>query len=111
VYQDIPVQPQAQVQVGPVLQELQGHDHLQIDYAQAPQLLVPDPARAELPDPWAHNAPVPDYTPADNLGHLARRYLDHPNSEVMQVDSIVRIEPGYAHRFKVVITLEMPDVL
>ncbi|KAH9958179.1 hypothetical protein BGW80DRAFT_1465457 [Lactifluus volemus] len=91
VAQGIPVQPQAiQVQVGP---EIQGHNHFQFDYG--PQLLVPGPARAELPDPWAHNAPVRDYPPAENLGSLARRYLDHPNSEVTQV----------------VITLEMPGVL
>ncbi|KAH9956829.1 hypothetical protein BGW80DRAFT_1257518 [Lactifluus volemus] len=52
VAQGIPVQPQAiQVQVGPhLLQEIQGHNHFQFDYG--PQLLVPGPARAELPDPW-----------------------------------------------------------
>jgi hypothetical protein len=91
-----------------LLQEIQGHreNNFQFDYGA--QLLVPGPARAEA---WAHNAPVRDYPPAENLGRLARRYLDHPNSEVTQVDSIVRIEPGHAHRYKVVITLEMPDAL
>jgi hypothetical protein len=86
-----------------LLQEIQGHNHFQIDYA--PQLPVPGPARAELPDPWAYNAPVRDYPPVDNLRRLARRYLD--NSQV----DMVRIEPGHAGRFKVVITLETANFL
>jgi hypothetical protein len=56
-------------------------------------------------------APVRGYPTGENLGHLARRYLDHPNSEVTQVDGIVCMEMGHAHRFKVVITLEISDVL
>ncbi|KAH9968316.1 hypothetical protein BGW80DRAFT_1528928 [Lactifluus volemus] len=63
VAQDIPVQPQAsQVQVGPyLLQEIQGHRDNDFQFDYGPQLPVPGPARAELPDPWAHNALVRDY--------------------------------------------------
>jgi hypothetical protein len=88
-----------------LLQEIQGHNHFQVDYA--PQLPVPGPTRAELTDPWAYNAPVRDYPPPDNLRRLARRYLDHPDSQV----DMVRMEPGHAGRFKVVITLDMADFL
>jgi hypothetical protein len=122
VPQHIPVQPQViEAQVAPVrfhllffkpiypqhllLQEIQGDNHFHVDYA--PQLLVPGPARAEHPDPWAYNAPVHDYPPADDLRRLARRYLDHPNSQV----DMVRMEPGHAGRFKVVITLETANFL
>ena len=117
VAQGVPVQPQAiQVQAAVcsifffipmypqhLLQEFQGHNHFRVDYV--PQLLIPGPARAELPDPWAYNAPVLDYPPADNLRRLARRYLDHPDSQV----DMVRMEQGPAGQFKVVITLETAD--
>jgi hypothetical protein len=86
-----------------LLQEIPGHNYFQADYAL--QLLVPGPAGAELPDPRAYNAPVLDYQLADNLRRLARRYLDHPNSQV----DMVRMEPGHAGRFKVVITLDTAD--
>jgi hypothetical protein len=88
-----------------LLQEIQGYNHFQVDYA--PQLPVPGPARAELPDLWAYDAPVRDYPPLDNLRRLARRYLDHPD---LQVD-MVHMEPGHAGRFKVVITLDTADFL
>ncbi|KAH9970316.1 hypothetical protein BGW80DRAFT_1461429 [Lactifluus volemus] len=110
IAQDIPVKPQAiQVQVAPDIQ-------VNNDFGSVPRHLAPGPPRAEFPDPWAHHAPVRDYPQApvhsaDNLGHLARRYMDHPDSQVTQVDRMVRMEPGHARRFKVVITLEMPDAL
>jgi hypothetical protein len=91
-----------------LLQEIQGHNRPQVDYAPGPQLLVPGPSRAELPDPWAsYDAPVRDYPLADNLRRLSRRYLDHPDALV----DMVRIEPGHAGRFKVVITLETANFL
>ncbi|KAH9970320.1 hypothetical protein BGW80DRAFT_1447075 [Lactifluus volemus] len=108
--QEIQVQPQAiQFQVAP---DIQGNN----DVGSVPQNLAPGPGRAEFPDPWAHRTPVRDYPQApvdsaDNLGHLARYYMDHPDSQVTQVDNVVRMEPGHSRRFKVVITLEMPDAL
>ncbi|KAH9970311.1 hypothetical protein BGW80DRAFT_1562290 [Lactifluus volemus] len=86
VARDIPVQQQAiQVQVSP---EIQGNN----DFGSVPQHLAPGPPRAEFSDLWTHHAPVRDYP------------------QVVQVDRVVRMEPGHARRFKVVITLEMPDV-
>jgi hypothetical protein len=95
-----------------LLQELQGNN----DFGSVPQYLVPDPARAEFLDPWVRHTPVRDYPQApvdsaDNLGHLARRYMDHPDSQVTQVDRVVRMELGHTRRFKVVITVEIPDAL
>ncbi|KAH9970324.1 hypothetical protein BGW80DRAFT_1254060 [Lactifluus volemus] len=100
VAQDIQMQPQAiQVQVAP---EFRGNN----DFGSVPQHLAPGPAPAQFPDPWAHHAPVRDYPQApvdsaDHLGRLARRYIDHPDSQVMQVDRVVRMELGHARRFKV----------
>jgi hypothetical protein len=95
-----------------LLQDIQGNN----DFGSVPQHLAPGPARAEFPDPWAHHTPVHDYPQApvdsaDNLGHLARHYIDHPDSQVTQVDRVVHMEPGHTRRFKVVITLEMPGAL
>ncbi|KAH9970318.1 hypothetical protein BGW80DRAFT_1331978 [Lactifluus volemus] len=110
VAQNGQVQLQAiQVQVAP---EIQGNN----DFGSVPQHLAPGPPRAEFPDPWAHHTPVHDYPQApvdsaDNLGHLARHYIDHPDSQVTQVDRVVHMEPGHTRRFKVVITLEMPGAL
>jgi hypothetical protein len=84
----------------PLRQEMQGNN----DFGYALQHLAPGPTRAEFPNPLAHRAPVRD---TDNLRCLARRYLDHPGSQV----DMVRIESGDAGQFKVVITLEMPGIL
>jgi hypothetical protein len=95
-----------------LLQDIQGNN----DFGPVPQHFAPGPARVEFPDAWAHYAPVRDYPQvqvdlADNLGRLARGYMDHPDSQVTQVDRVVRMEPGQARRFKVVITLEMSDAI
>ncbi|KAH9970323.1 hypothetical protein BGW80DRAFT_1562296 [Lactifluus volemus] len=109
VAQDIQVQLQAiQAQVAPDIQ-------VNNDFGSVPQHLAPGPPRAEFPDPWAHHIPIRDYLQApvdlaDNLGHLARCYIDHPDSQVTQVDRVVRMEPGHTRRF-MVITVEIPDAL
>jgi hypothetical protein len=94
----------------PLLQEIQGNN----DFGSVPQHLAPGSAQAEFPDPWAHRAPIRDYPQADsadNFGRLARHYMDHPDSQVTQVDRVVRMVPGHARRLEVVITLELPNAL
>jgi len=44
---------------------------------------------------------------AENLRRLASRYVHHPDSQV----DMVRMEPGSAGRYKVVIALEISDIL
>lgn len=51
--------------------------------------------------------PTPDQSPAANLRQLALRYLRHPDSQV----DLVSIGAGAAARCKVVIVLELGDVL
>ena len=69
--------------------------------------VVPDPTRAALPEPSAHQAPALGQSKAENLRRLASRYLNHPDSQI----DMVRMEPGSAGRYKVVIVLEMADFL
>ena len=73
----------------------------------APQGVVPSPTQATLPGPSAHRAPVPAQAAAENLRRLASRCVHHPDSQV----DVVRMEPGTAGRYKVVIVLEMTNFL
>ena len=50
---------------------------------------------------------LPSQSTTVNLRRLAGRYLNHPDSQV----DMVRMEPGSAGRYKVVIVLEMADFL
>jgi hypothetical protein len=66
------------------------------------------PAEAFL-DEWPHR--VPDFNEPlaarELLRRLANRYLNEPDSQV----DVVRIEPGRAGGIRVVITLELADLL
>lgn len=68
---------------------------------------VPNTPQAGLLDPSAQRAPAPGQPATENLRRLASRYLNHPDSNV----DMVRMEPGLAGRYKVVIVLEMADLL
>ena len=69
--------------------------------------VVPDPTPAALPDPPAPRVPALGRSAAENLRRLASRYLNHPDSHI----DVVRMEPGHAGRYRVVIVLEMADFL
>ena len=69
--------------------------------------VVSDPTRAALPDPPAARQPALGQSTVDNLRRLANRYVNHPESQI----DMVRMEPGSAGRYKVVIVLEMADFL
>jgi len=69
--------------------------------------VIPDHTRAALPGPSAHRAPALGQSTAENLRRLASRYLNHPDSQI----DMVRMEPGSAGQYKVVIVLEMADFL
>ena len=88
-----------------MLQENQGSDP--VGNALQGVQVVPDPTRAALPDPSAHWVPALGQSTAENLRRLASRYLNHPDSQI----DMVRMEPGSAGRYKVVIVLEMADFL
>jgi hypothetical protein len=72
-----------------------------------PQQIALGHVQAAIPDPFAHRIPVPGQPAADNLKRLASRYLFRPDSQV----SMVCMEPGAAGHCKVVIILEMADIL
>ena len=86
-------------------QENQQHDFFA--YAQAPQHVPPFHAQAAFPEPFAHRMPTPDQSPPENLRQLALRYLHRPDSGV----DLVSIGAGAAGRCKVVIVVELADVL
>jgi len=86
-----------------IFQENQGNDRA----SYAPQGVVPGPTQPTLPGPSAHRTPVLDQQAAENLRRLASRCVHHPDSQV----DVVRMEPGTAGRYKVVIVLEMIDFL
>jgi hypothetical protein len=85
-------------------QELQGYDNL--GYA-APHVAPGHAAQIAIPDPWAHHAPPLDQPDGHNLRRLASVFLNHPDSQ----NILVRMEPGPAGRFRVVISFEMVDFL
>jgi len=60
-----------------------------------------------FPDPFAHRIPAPGQLAAENLRRLAIRYLHRPDSQV----DLVAVEPGVAGHCKVVIILELADIL
>jgi len=84
-------------------QENQGDD----SFGYFPQGVVPGPTQAALPDPSAHRAPAVGQPAAENLRRLANYYVNHSDSQV----NVVRMEPGSAGRYQVVIVLEMADFL
>ena len=83
------------------LQGYQENDHL--GYARH---IVPGPAPTEATFP-RHQVPAPAQPGAENIRRFASRYLHHPSSRV----DVIRMEPGVAGGFKVVIILEVSDVL
>ncbi|KAI0248282.1 hypothetical protein BJV78DRAFT_1156600 [Lactifluus subvellereus] len=75
-------------------------------FAYAPQRATAGPDRA-FPDEWLYQVPALILPRAENLRRLASRYVHHPDARV----DMVRVEPGPAGRFKVVITLEIDNFL
>jgi len=69
--------------------------------------VAPAPVQAAFHDPFAHQIPAPVQPAAGNLRRLAGRYLYHPDSQV----DLVSMEPGAAGRCKVLIILDVADVL
>lgn len=69
--------------------------------------MVPGPTQAAFPNSSTHRASGVGRPVAENLRRLASRYIHHPDSQV----EMVRMEPGSAGRYKVVIVLEMADFL
>ncbi|KAI0306186.1 hypothetical protein B0F90DRAFT_1696878 [Multifurca ochricompacta] len=90
----------AQAQV--VTPEFQGNGGL----GYAPQYTAPVPTGV-LPNEWPHQAPIPNEPAAERFRRLASRYLHHPDSLVHMVD----IELDNTGRFKMVITLQLADIL
>ncbi|KAI0306177.1 hypothetical protein B0F90DRAFT_971834 [Multifurca ochricompacta] len=77
------------------------------------QVIAPDPQYTAsvptgvFPNEWPPQAPIPSEPAAELLRQLASRYLHHPDSLV----HMVRMEPGNTGCFKVVITLQLADIL
>ena len=74
------------------------------DYAAGHDEAGPD--RAFLGE-WPHQGPVLNDPAAEVLRQFASRYLHQPGSQV----DMVRMEPGLAGRIRVVITIELADLL
>jgi len=70
------------------------------------QHILPGPAQAAFPDPFARQPPTPGKSP-EHLRRLAVHYLHNPGSQV----DMVRMEPGAAGRIKVVAQLTMAGVV
>jgi hypothetical protein len=70
---------------------------------------VRDHSQATVPGPSAHqDLGLREREPAgENLRRFASRYLLHPDSEI----DMVRMEPGSGGRYKVVIVLEVAELL
>ena len=86
-------------------QENQEYDLL--GYATQHVAPLPGPAQGAFRPAFVHQVPGLGQPGAENLRRLASRYLHQPNSRV----DVVCIEPGPADQFKVVIIVEVPDVL
>jgi len=86
------------------LQDNQGND----PFGSAPQgvVEVEGPTQAAFPGPLANQNPSLCRPAAENLRQLASRYVLHPDSQI----DMVRMEPGSASRYKVVIVLEMAEL-
>ncbi|KAI9464772.1 hypothetical protein F5148DRAFT_1376885 [Russula earlei] len=83
--------------------EDEGNDH----FNYAPQGIEPGRTQAGLPDGLAHQAPAFDQPTREHLRRLAGSYVHHPGSQV----DMVQMEPGFAGRYRVVIILDMTDLL
>jgi hypothetical protein len=70
-----------------------------------PQPNAPVPVQTAFP-PFVHRIPIPSQGRAENLRRLADLYLRHPGAQV----GMISTEAGTAGLFKVVITLESPDI-
>jgi len=71
--------------------------------------VAPVPIQAAFYDPFAHQPeiPAPVQPTAGNLRRLVDHYLYQPDSQV----DLVSMEPGAAGRCKVLIILDVADVL
>jgi hypothetical protein len=69
-------------------------------------LNAPGPVQAGFPPPPVQRVPIANQGRAGDLRQLACLYLHHPGAQV----GMVSTEAGTAGLFKVVITLESPDV-
>ncbi|KAI9512768.1 hypothetical protein F5148DRAFT_734032 [Russula earlei] len=85
--------------------ENEGNGHFHFNYA--PQGAEPEHTQAGLPDGLAHQAPAFGQPTRENLRRLASRYVHHPGSQV----DMVQMEPGFMGRYRVVIILDMADLL
>ena len=66
---------------------------------------APGPVQAAFP-PFVHRTPTLDQGRAESLRRLASLYLNHPGAQI----GMVSTEAGTDGLYKVVITLESPDV-
>jgi len=72
-----------------------------------PRGIVSGPTQTAFPDPSTHRPHALGQPAVENLRRLASRRVHHPDSQV----DMVRMEPGTAGRYKVVIELETTDFL
>jgi len=86
-----------------MFRENPGNDY----FGRAPKDVVPGPTQATSSNPSTHRAADFGQPAAEKLRRLASRYIHHPDSQV----DMVRMEPGSAGRYKVVIELEMVNFL
>ena len=77
------------------------------EFGYAAQNVVPGPAQAAFPDPPVQHVPALDQLAAENLRRLAIRFMHNPDTQV----EVVRMEPGPAGCFKVIISLEIADFI
>ena len=70
------------------------------------QLAAAGPGLARL-DEWPRQVPAPGEPATEILRRFANRYLNHPNSQV----DMVCMEPRPAGGIRMVITLELADLL
>jgi hypothetical protein len=76
-------------------------------FGHPPQGVVPGPIQAGFAGPSTQRTHPYGQPTVENLRRLASRYVHHPGSQV----DMVRMEPGTAGRYQVVIVLEMVDLL
>ena len=93
------------LRLDPLPQENQGNNLW--GYGPQPQDVVPDPNQLAFLNLPVQQAPALGQPVAENLRRLASRYVHHPDSQV----DLVRMEPGPAGRYRVVIVLEISDFL
>ena len=83
------------------------HSLKEIDvFGYVDQGAVAGPGLAHL-DEWPHRVPAPGEPATEILRRLASRHLNHPDSQV----DMVRVEPRPAGGIRMVITLELADLL